>query len=212
MRFTMKTALMAFSLLIGISFVLISSTNRLILTPDFYKNSGDVLGYDENALSAYVNVQKYIYGSEIIYLFIKVLLIALVLYTTLYLVNKPVKFVEIFSIVTLAEFVFVIAAFGKLLWFHFQNPSGTLEDWHKTYLLSVLSIIPDVKPAWYYPLQTLNAFEVAYWFLLAYGISKITQLDFDGALQIVIKGYVPTLIVWVACVVFVTLVFFPTQA
>lgn len=211
MPFTGKTALIAFISISAISFVLISRTNSLILTPNFYKNSGDLLGYDESALLVYSNIQKWVYFFQVIYLTVKLFLIALILYTTLYLSKQTVRFTGVLCVVILAENIFILAAFLKLLWFYHFDPAGTLQDWQRTYLLSLLTIIPNVKAAWYYPLQTLNVFEIAYWLLLAYGLSKVTKLDFDRSLQIVLKGYVPALIVWMACVLFVTLVFFPAQ-
>ena len=47
----------------------------------------------------------------------------------------------------------------------------------------------DKEPAsadWYYPLQTLNIFELTYWFLLAFGIYKVTKLDFGGSSHLVL--------------------------
>ncbi|SEM74283.1 hypothetical protein SAMN05192574_101667 [Mucilaginibacter gossypiicola] len=207
-----KTILIAFIALLSTSFALIALTNRLILTPDFYKRSGDLLGYDDNALTTYVNAQKWLYFFEIIYLGIKLSLISLVLYTTLYIARQPIRFSSILCVVIIAEFTFVLSALGKLLWFHYFIPDGSLSDWHNTYLLSALSLFPDAPVAWYYPLQTLNVFEIAYWFILAMGMTKITRLNFDNSLLIVLKGYVPALVVWMACVVFTTMVFFPSQA
>ncbi|QEM03725.1 hypothetical protein DIU31_009445 [Mucilaginibacter rubeus] len=207
-----KTILIAFLTLLGTSFALIGLTNRLVLTPEFYKNSGDLLGYDDNAIATYVNAQNWIYLFEGLYLTIKLTLIALVIYTTFYVAKYQIRFRSIFGVVVYAEFVFLFAAFGKLLWFHYFEPAGTLSDWHKTYLLSTLSLFPNVPVAWYYPLQSLNAFEIAYWFALAFGLTKITTLNFDNSLLIVLKGYVPALVVWIACVVFTTMVVFPAQA
>jgi len=212
MDFTGKTALIAFITLTAASLLLISFTDHLILTPGFYKNNGDILGYDDNTLSAYLHMQQWIYFYEVIYLAVKLSVVALVLYTALYVSNRAISFATLFGITTLSEFIFVIAAFGKVIWFHYYYPDGTLEDWHKTYLLSALSLFPQVKAAWYYPLQTLNLFEIGYWFLLAFGLSRTSKLDFDNSLQMVLKSYLPALIVWVACVMFTTLLFFPNQA
>jgi hypothetical protein len=211
MKFTAKSIALSYALLIGTSFAVISFTNTLILTPDFYKRSGEVLGFGGQDIMVYQSVQKYIYFFQALYLSAKLLLISLILYAALYLIRQTVPFVSIFGIVVLCEFIFVLSAILKLWWFHQYLPNGQLGDWHRTYLFSVLSILPNVPAAWYYPLQTLNLFEIAYWFLLGFGIARVTTMGYDRSLRLVVQSYLPALLVWVACVVFTTLLFFPNQ-
>jgi hypothetical protein len=56
-----------------------------------------------------------------------------------------------------------------------------------------------------YPLQTVNAFELLYWFALAYGISKVTKSDLQGGMKVVLSSYVPALLLWIVFVTFLSL-------
>lgn len=212
MKTILKSNFFGSGLLLAVSFLLIYITNKCILSVGFYNNSGDIFsgvpGQDTNVYDA---LQKWIYVSDIFYTLIKVFIITLILYTALFLKDQQVSFSRLLNVVIYAEYIFFIPAILKIIWFSYRYPNGTLADWHKTYLFSALSLFGDLPADWYYPLQTLNLFEVGYWFLLAYGISKITRLDFDRSLKTVVFSYVPALLVWVATVAFFTLVIFPSN-
>jgi hypothetical protein len=84
-----------------------------------------------------------------------------------------------------------------------------LLDWHRFYVLSAITVFGSAPADWFYALQTLNMFEIGYWFLLAYGISRITEMNFDRSLRIVVFSYVPALFLWLAVVTFCCLMLFP---
>jgi hypothetical protein len=189
---------------------LIYLTDHYILTINFYENSGDpVAGVPAQESVVYESLQKWIYLASALYLFMKLFFISLVLYTALYLSSHPVPFGKIFNVAVLADFIFLIPAAIKFFWFQYKYPDGTLADWHRVYVLSALSLFDSAPADWYYALQTLNAFEVTYWFLLAYGLHKISSMDYDQSLRLVVCSYVPALFIWVATVTFCTLVMFP---
>jgi len=106
----------------------------------------------------------------------------------------------------------MIPAVIKIIGFRNAYPGGNLMDWHKYFVLSSLSLFPAAPADWYYTLQTFNIFEIVYWFLLAFGISRAGQLTFDHSLKIVVSSYLPALIVWVALITFCSLVMFPLTA
>ena len=58
-----------------------------------------------------------------------------------------------------------------------------------------------------YPIQQLNLFEVAYWFLLAYGIKSLGNIDFKKALKITSLSYGVGLAIWCIFIVFLQLQF-----
>jgi hypothetical protein len=179
---------------------------------NFYENSGDPLsGISGEGNDVYHSLQKWIYISSALYLLIKLCFVSLILYAALYLTENPVAFQKVFLISTVSESVFFIPAALKIAWFHYYYPEGTLNDWHKMYLFSALSILKTSPADWSYALQTLNLFEFAYWFLLAYGIYKFAGITYDQSLRIVIYAYVPALFIWVAAITFVTLVMFPAM-
>lgn len=196
----------------GLSFAIISVTNHYILTINFFDNSGEFLaGNPSQESEVYRDLQKYIYLSTLIYTLFKVSMIALILYTALYLAEHQIEFVSAFNIAITAEFIFLVPAVIKIFWFRYEYPAGTLSEWHKVYILSALSLFDNVSADWYFPLQTLNLFEIAYWFLLAYGIHKITPLNFDSSLRVVVFSYLPALFIWIVFIAYCTVMIFPNN-
>lgn len=199
------------AVLLATSLFLIYLTNRFVLTASFYQTS-DALGLPGEGNRVYADLQQWIYFSAAGYLLVKLSLTTLVLYTALYLAEQPVRFAELFQVAIMAEYIFVAAAATKLWWFHYRYPTGTLRDWHQTYILSALSLTGPVPADWSYTVQTLNLFEVGYWFLLAYGVFKLSGLSFDRSIRLVLRAYLPALLIWVALVTFCTLLLFPSNA
>lgn len=213
MKSIVKSNILYFSVLLALTYVLIALTNHYILTPDFYQKSGSALsGLPGGELAIYENMKKWIYFSEAIYLLVKIFAISLIFYTALFLSGKAVSLGQIFKVTLLSEYLFLVPAVIKIVWFYDYYPNASLTDWHKTYVLSALSIFDTVPGDWYYALQTLNIFEVAYWFVLGFGISSISDLSYDHSLRIVVTSYLPALFIWVCLVSFISLMFFPGTA
>lgn len=214
MNYSNKSVIFSFLLLWASASCLIILTDKLILTPQFFERSNEFLSLNPaQNISLYAQLQKWSCLYEGIYCLIKVILISCLINAALYLHGFKVAFKDVFQVATLCEFIFLIAAALKLYWFYLHfNQSGTLLQWHKTYLLSALSLIPDAPASWIYLLQTLNAFEILYWFALGYGISKISKQSFDSALQIVTRSYLPALVAWVLLVSFISVLLFPSQS
>jgi hypothetical protein len=211
MKSLFKNGTPALALLLMLTFLLIYITTHHILTVGFYENNGDPLsGIPGQDLNVYETLQKWIYIYSAVYLLIKLGVITLILHTALYLNNQDVSISKIFSVTVLAEFIFLIPATVKIISFPYTFPQGTLLDWHRYYVLSLLSLFENIPADWYYALQTVNVFEIVYWFLLAYGVSKIATLNYDRSLRIVVTSYVPALVIWIAAVTFFTLVMFPS--
>ncbi|MFI5162349.1 MAG: hypothetical protein ACHQHN_13805 [Sphingobacteriales bacterium] len=197
-------------LLWSFTVILIYSTNHLILNVAFYNRSGDPLsGFSEGEQEIYGAIQKWIYISATAYLLVKLIIVSLILYVGLFLAGHTVSFSRIFKVTIYAEYIFILAAILKMAWFQHVYPHGNLANWHQTYVLSALSLVGTAPPDWYYALQTLNVFEVVYWFLLALGISRLVPLGFDRSLRLVVMSYLPLLFIWVATITFCTLVMFP---
>jgi hypothetical protein len=212
MKSIIKSNIFGLGTLLGLSFVLICITNHYILTINFYNNNGDPLsGIPEQEGAVFESLQKWIYLSTAGYLLFKLSLISLILYTALYLADHPVSYSKIFNVVILSEYIFFVPAIIKIFWFHFEYPNGTLLAWQRLSVFSALSLFDSVSPDWYYPLQTLNLFEIGYWFLLTYGISRVTRLNFDQSLRVVVFSYLPALFIWAATVAFCTLMIIPNK-
>jgi hypothetical protein len=209
MTFTTKSALYSLMAFTAVSFLLIYISDRFILTVNFYQSNGDLLsGVPGEENQVYQSLQGWIYVSSAAFQLIKFWMITIILYTALYLYGRPVSFIRIFQVVVLAEFIFFVPAIFKIFWFHFILSQITLIEWHKFYVLSALSILQNIPADWWYALQTLNLFEAGYWFLLAYGISRVSGMDYDLSLRVVVFSYLPALVIWVALVTLCTLVMF----
>ncbi len=139
-------------------------------------------------------------------LLIKIALISGVLYMGIFLFNKKLTYKKLFSIVTIAEFIFVFVAIIKLFWFSFQD-GYKLEDVQYFYPLSALGLIGHQGLSqWYiYPFQMLNLFELVYWIVLAYFIGKEIKSTTDFSLKIVASSYGSAMLIWVVAVMFFTL-------
>ena len=213
MKSIFKSNFISLGILLGLSLVIVTITSHYILTVKFFDDSEAYFsGIPGQEANVYASLQKYIYLTTVAYILVKLLITALVLYTALYLADKFIPFGKALHIAILSEFIFLLQAVLKIAWFNYRYPHGTLMDWHSVYVLSALSITGDVSADWYYPLQTLNVFEIAYWFLLALGIRKATSLNYDQSLRLILASYVPLLFIWVVTVTFCTVMVFPGKA
>ena len=150
-------------------------------------------------------------------LLLKISLIASVLYIGTFFYSKvKVTFKQLFNAVVKAEFVFLGVGVLKIIWFYFFQTNYTLEDLQYFYPLSALNIVgyKGLDNWFIYPLQTLNLFELAYWFLLAYYVGKIASptknkeennYPIDFGLKIVASSYGSALLLWIVVVMFFTL-------
>jgi hypothetical protein len=160
-----------------------------------------------------------IYNVFFVFVFISVknLLITTSIYIgTLFYSKIKVSFVELISVVVKAELAFMVVGVVKFIWFYFFKSSYTFDDFQYFFPLSALNIIgyKGIDPWFIYPLQILNLFEVAYWFILAYYIGKIAsptakletnKYPIDFGLKIVASSYGSALLLWVVLVMFFTL-------
>lgn len=210
MNFIKKSNLISLGAVLGLTLAIVSTSNRVILTRSFFDESGHALsaipGQD---MLLYAGMQKWIYVLTGLYLLFKIGLVTLILYTALYILDHLAAFSLILHVVTLSEVVFLISASLKIWLFHIYYPHGSLLDWHRFYILSALSIFETAPADWSYPLQTMNAFEVSYWLLLAYGIAKITGLHYWRAFKIIAISYLPALFIWMVVVSFCAIMYFP---
>jgi len=125
----------------------------------------------------------------------------------LYNVENTFKFKQFFRIALIGEFVLVLVGFFKLGYFYFIKTDYTLEDVQQYYPLSYINIL-DVKniEQWLlYPLQTINLFEVAYFFVLVYGLWKLLKNRYIKSFEMVMVNYGSGLIIWLGLVMFLTL-------
>jgi hypothetical protein len=138
---------------------------------------------------------------------IKTLLISFLLDVGCFFFNYKLKYKKIFEIVVIAEFVFLLVYVYKIIWFYHFKSDYNFEDLQYLYPLSAINITgyENLDPWWVYPLQVLNLFELAYWLILAYLLSKELKVKFDRGISIVGSSYGVALTIWVMGVMFFTL-------
>lgn len=121
--------------------------------------------------------------------------------------ENKIKFKQLFRIALLGEFVLVLVGFVKLLYFLFIKTNYTLQDIQQFYPLSYINFldIENLEPWLIYPLQTINLFEITYFFVLVYGVHKLLKNNYWKSFEITAASYGTGLVIWLGLVMFVTL-------
>jgi hypothetical protein len=141
-----------------------------------------------------------------LYLLIKFLLVACCLTVGALLAGFNITFKELFRTCMIAELVFFIPSFIKLVWFGLFFTDYTLQDLQFFAPLSLINLIgrENVDVWLIYPLQLINVFELCYWFALAYILTRIAASNFSKMLGLVASSYGISLLLWVTFVIFIT--------
>ena len=143
-----------------------------------------------------------------IYILIKTSIVATVLYIGTYFFNqKEIEYKSLWNIAIKTEFIFLLVPIFKIIWFSFFQTKSDLTDIQNFYPLSALNIIgyKGLETWFIYPFQILNLFELSYVIYLGFQIGKLTNTNTDYGLKIVSLSYVPSLLLWIAIVMFFTL-------
>lgn len=121
--------------------------------------------------------------------------------------ENKIKLKQIFRITLFGEFVLLLVSVFKIFYFTFIKKEYNLEDLQQFYPLSYINIldIKNIDPWLIYPLQTINFFEVGYFFVLVFGLHKLLKSKFSKSFEIVTISYGTGLIIWLGLVTFLTL-------
>jgi hypothetical protein len=194
-----------------ISVILITyfTANTLVSEELYFNNFGEQMNYDQ--IRSFLDMQyKYQWITylvlPVIYL-LKLSLLTLVLLAGTIFWNIKISFTKLFQIALIAEFLFILPAIIKLLWFMFVKKDYELMDLQTFYPLSLLNLLnAKDMPQWLiYPLQLVNVFELLYWFILSYGIALVTKERWPKMLGLVASSYGVALFVWVVFITFITI-------
>ncbi len=144
-----------------------------------------------------------------IFYLIKLSLITTCLGLGFFFSTNRFNFNAFFNVAVFAELIFLFPILIKLLWFLFVQTDYDLNDLTLFYPLSALNLVDaETLPRyWLAPLQTLNLFEIAYWFLLAYGVADATDFSFKRSFGLVMSSYGVGLVLWVVLVMFLTITY-----
>jgi len=126
-----------------------------------------------------------------------------------YDMEHKLKFNSFFRVALMGEFVLVLVGFVKLGYFLFIKTTYTLQDIQQYYPLSYTNFLDlnKIEPWLIYPLQTINLFEIAYFFVLVVGLQKLLSNSFSKSVEITAVSYVSGLLIWMGLVMFLTLNF-----
>ncbi|PHS51256.1 MAG: hypothetical protein COB01_10705 [Lutibacter sp.] len=207
----MKNKYHYFILIILSFFVLLISKKSLNLNDLLYNQLSEQL-VQEQVEKLLESQQKWAWvGYAIIPLLILIRssLVALCLSigTFFYEIEHKIPFKQFFRIALIGEFVLVFVGYFKLGYFYFIKTDYTLQDLQQYYPLSYINILDldNIQPWLVYPLQTINLFEVAYFFVLGFSLWKLLKNKFSKSIEIVAVSYGSGLVIWLGLVMFLTL-------
>ncbi|MGW8122728.1 hypothetical protein ACV07N_08705 [Roseivirga echinicomitans] len=136
-------------------------------------------------------------------LLIKTTIVASIIWLGVYLTKSTLPYQQIWKNVIFAQLVFSLKGYF-LLYIALFNSDFNLELIYGYHPLSLTSLFQDENIETYLILifQSLNLFEVAYWFLLAYFLSKELKGTFNDGLKVVVSSYIPAFTLWLITVTF----------
>jgi hypothetical protein len=186
-------------------------TNTIVITDEIIHDTFSFEISTEEIRQILLFKKKYgwiSYVAQPMALLIKIYFTAGCLFIGLMIYDVRVKFSKILKIVLIGEFVFVIYAVFRLVFIYFKDFS-TLEQIQNFWPLSLFSLFPgDSIPQWlFYPLYTINIAEIAYWLVLALGLTYLMKTKFLQSLKTVLTSYGAGLLLWMVFLVFVQLYF-----
>lgn len=198
---------MLFGICLSVIFVYIS---KVVLISDnlIYDFYSEQLSFEQidSLLKQQKQMEWVAYVAVVIFYLFKILSVSICVFIGFFFLDKPIRFKSILSSVITADIVFFIPIMIKIIWFAFIVDHYSLMDIQQFYPLSLLNFFDTSTIAiWLlYPLQIVNAFEVLFWFALAYQLKEYLKNDFTESFKFVLTTYGSGLFVWVIFVVFLT--------
>jgi len=145
----------------------------------------------QNSLSVFKKWEWAIVLLNVLLIIIKITCVATCLYLGLFFFsNQNHTYIISFNIALKSEIVFVAYYIVRLLWFIFIRVPESMEDMQVA-PLSIMHFfdINFIEPWLLYPLNTLNLFEVLYFWMLSALMAVAIQVKFRKAFEIVFISY-----------------------
>lgn len=191
----------------SVNMLILYLTNRYINNfSAFERTWSDRLTADQ--LNAYFNQKDHFvlvgYFTLPFFLLNKYLVISFIIQLCTDFSGYKIPFRDVLRVVMTAELIFIVPAILRFV--HFFNGSGyTLTELNQYQPFSLAGVFSlQQTSAWQFPMQTVSIWELAYWLLLADGISHLQNRSLWAGLKIVFYSYVPALAFWVLVVAFIT--------
>lgn len=183
--------------------------NEFVLTNSYYYNSlGDQLTNTRitDLIAMKEKFQWVTYLIEPVFILLKILIIAGVIFTGLCLSNSDTTYKDCLKIVVLAEFIPFLGFFIKTAFFLIFPPkSPTVLQFFSPLSLSQLFDLNKIPNYFIYSIQQINIFEIVYWILLAFGIKTFTKWQWSKSYKKVLATYGSALFIWILFIMFLNL-------
>lgn len=156
-------------------------------------------GGNQNSVTLYRNVFKFIYGVIPFFLIVRfVFFQQLIKYALPDAYRDKVSQTLVLKLLISGSFILLIPYFVKVLWFMFVDSTYTMEEAVRFELFSLYQFSSTLisTEAYDYLLKQINVFELLFVFYVAWGIILITRKSIRSNLQYVLKGYVIPILIY----------------
>ena len=128
----------------------------------------------------------------------KFTIIGFTIWVGCFMFGYRVTYAQCWSVVLVAEYVFLLPEIAKILYFLFMVGDPTYHEIRSFYPFSVIQLVDydSLDKRWAYPLRALNVVEIIYWFLLVEGIHRIARKDKVYVWIIVSCSYILIFFLW----------------
>jgi len=142
-------------------------------------------------------------------LLIEIMVSGVILFLGFIIYKIPVRIKTCFLIIALAHSIFLVNIWAEFIFLKIE-PNGLSNDYFTmfplfslSYLLETLNIPSSEYFSYFH--QTIGLFEILYWFLLAFIISRFIGTSYKTGLKVVFSSYVPLLFIWLLIVSFLSI-------
>jgi hypothetical protein len=121
--------------------------------------------------------------------------------------ENNIKYKKLLNVALLGEFILASVGYVKFFYFTLVNTNYSLVDIQQFYPLSFINFldVENLEPWLVYPLQTVNLFEITYFFVLVYGMHKLLKNNYWKSFEITAASYGTGLLIWLGFVMFLML-------
>lgn len=128
----------------------------------------------------------------------KFTLTSFVIWTGIFILGYKVSFRVMWKFVLVAEVIFIFPELLKLLLFIAPSDSVTAQEIKDYYPLSLMNLLDTtaIHRRFFYPMKTLNLFEIIYCGFLTLGVHAYGKRDLKTSFLMVLFGYVLPLAAW----------------
>lgn len=143
-----------------------------------------------------INTLQYL-TIPVVYLW-KFTFISFIIWVGAFMFGYRITYTQVWKVAVISETIFLIPEFLKICWFMFIQTDPTIFDIREFYPLSMISLVDtsELADKFFYPLKSLNIFEIIYWFTLVAGIHTMAGKKKSIAYAIVFSSYVLFFFLW----------------